>query len=89
MLFIRMVSIKNGTAIAARMGGKLKTILYITTCFYTFALDIYAAAECSFLDNIQAFATGRTILYGLSALAAYISFVDYLVHFGAALKGKK
>ena len=31
--FLRMVAAKQGTAIAARKGGKIKTVFYVASCF--------------------------------------------------------
>ena len=39
MIFIRMVAVSHGTAIAARKGGKFKTVFYITSGFYVLAIE--------------------------------------------------
>ncbi|MDR2841949.1 MAG: CDP-diacylglycerol--glycerol-3-phosphate 3-phosphatidyltransferase [Spirochaetaceae bacterium] len=88
MLFLRMISIKNGIAVGARPGGKTKTVLYITSCFFTLAFNIgmcvHTPAVDAFFDNnnnLNAVQTIQFVLFALAVLAAYISFIDYLIQF--------
>ena len=37
--FLRMVAAKSGTAIAARKGGKVKTVFYVASCFVALAQE--------------------------------------------------
>ena len=37
--FLRMIAAKNGIAIAARKGGKVKTVFYVISCFVALALE--------------------------------------------------
>ncbi|MDR2803970.1 MAG: CDP-diacylglycerol--glycerol-3-phosphate 3-phosphatidyltransferase [Treponema sp.] len=79
MLFLRMLSIKKGVAVAARMGGKFKTVLYIGACFYTLLLEILSAAGIT-----QPELPLKTILaavFYLCAAASCLSFADYLIQF--------
>ncbi|MDR2659459.1 MAG: CDP-diacylglycerol--glycerol-3-phosphate 3-phosphatidyltransferase [Spirochaetaceae bacterium] len=78
MLFLRMLSIKKGIAVAARMGGKFKTVLYILSVFCTLILNILSAA--GFVHAIV-LKPVLTILFCLCAAASYISFVDYIIQF--------
>jgi CDP-diacylglycerol--glycerol-3-phosphate 3-phosphatidyltransferase len=78
MLFLRLYATKKGFDIAARMGGKIKTVLYISSCFWTLALKIYALTGFGsgfpfdrFLPLIAA------ALFIVCAAASYISFVEY------------
>ena len=43
--FLRMVAAKQGTAIAARKGGKLKTVMYVVSEFYALFLEILVRTE--------------------------------------------
>ncbi|GMO33784.1 MAG: CDP-diacylglycerol--glycerol-3-phosphate 3-phosphatidyltransferase [Termitinemataceae bacterium] len=86
MLFIRMICLKNGIAIAARAGGKIKTVLYIIVSFVTLLIDIYNSSGASFIPDIKVCVLIQTILFVLGLAASYISFVDYLIHFKSALK---
>lgn len=82
MLFLRLMATREGVAIAARKGGKLKTVLYIAAGF--FSLFIECAARCGlvFAENTMGiFKIVSIILYVIALIAAYVSFADYLVHF--------
>ena len=41
MIFVRLIAAKQGIAIAARKGGKLKTVLYVVTGFYYFIVELF------------------------------------------------
>jgi CDP-diacylglycerol--glycerol-3-phosphate 3-phosphatidyltransferase len=79
MLFLRMLAIKKGVAIAARVGGKLKTVFYVLASFCALALDIYAAVSTQTV--LFPLRTALCILFYICAAAAYISFADYLFQF--------
>lgn len=84
MLFVRLIAAGKGTAIAARKGGKFKTVLYIATILF-----------CIFIESIQRFGIilDFSVLYFipnvlccLCVFASYFSFFDYLIHFKKLLK---
>ncbi|MCR4736272.1 MAG: CDP-diacylglycerol--glycerol-3-phosphate 3-phosphatidyltransferase [Treponema sp.] len=83
--FLRMVAAKQGTAIAARKGGKFKTVMYIVTEFYALFLELLVR-----IDQVpDCFGTLRIvalILFIICVICSYASFIDYLVHFGTVLK---
>jgi CDP-diacylglycerol--glycerol-3-phosphate 3-phosphatidyltransferase len=85
MSFVRMLAARQGTAIAARAGGKTKTVLYIAFIF------VSVFRECAFrtgLDLPGSYGLLDVITLALAilaVLAAYISFADYLVNFRKAL----
>ena len=86
--FLRMVAAKKGTAIAARKGGKIKTVFYVTSCFVGFIQEGLVRTGLSELWglNMDLF---RYIGYGFFAVCvilAYVSFIDYLRNFGSVLK---
>ena len=86
--FLRMVAAKNGTAIAARKGGKLKTVSYVVACFVSLiqeCLSRTGAAEYMGLD-MGLFRNVGIAFYAVCVALAYISFIDYLRHFGSILK---
>ncbi|MDR1147152.1 MAG: CDP-diacylglycerol--glycerol-3-phosphate 3-phosphatidyltransferase [Spirochaetaceae bacterium] len=85
MLFLRMLSIKKGAAVAARMGGKLKTVLYIITGFCALIMEI--ADGAGFIAAALRLKTVLTILFYLCAVASYISFADYLIQFRKLTRG--
>ena len=85
MNFLRMIAIKQGTAIAARKGGKFKTVMYVVSGFYALLLETFVR----FGFEPACFGTLKLvslILFIICLLCAYISFIDYLVHFGKVLK---
>lgn len=84
-LFLRMIAAKKGVAIAARKGGKFKTVLYIVAGFYSLFL------ECCFRCGLELpqFNIWLYCGYGLyiaGLIASYASFIDYLVHFLPIIK---
>ena len=83
--FLRMVAAKKGIAIAARKGGKIKTVTYVVSGFYALFLETLVRLDCI----SECFGTLRIIaicLFVLSLILSYVSFIDYLVHFGKTLK---
>lgn len=85
--FLRMVAAKKGTAIAARKGGKLKTVFYVASCFVVLL--------CRFLFNsgilfgADAERTAFFVEQGFFAaclILSYASFIDYLRTFGHVLR---
>lgn len=86
MNFVRLIAVQRGTAIAARKGGKLKTVLYVITGFYYLAIE--GAIRLCF-DISAIYTTLQYIglfLCVLCLLLSYISFIDYLRHFRKILK---
>ncbi len=87
--FLRMIAAKTGTAIAARKGGKLKTVLYITAGFFALALELCTRLGAPLEPSaLSAANTAALVLFVLCAVSSYASFVDYLVHFLPELKKK-
>ena len=83
--FLRMVAAKQGIAIAARKGGKVKTVCYVVSGFYALFLEVLVR-----LNYIpECFATLKiigTCLFVISLILSYASFTDYIIHFGKTLK---
>ena len=95
--FLRMAAAKQGTAIAARKGGKLKTVFYVASGFVCLipecALRFYAAKGgavgaivLSVVQHTEAWKGAALGMFVASLALCYISFVDYLVHFKSVLK---
>lgn len=83
--FLRMVAAKQGTAIAARKGGKFKTVFYIASGFYALFLELLVRIDCV----PECFGTLKivsTVLFVICVILSYASFIDYLIHFGKVLK---
>jgi CDP-diacylglycerol--glycerol-3-phosphate 3-phosphatidyltransferase len=84
MIFLRMNVIRTGVAIAARMGGKFKTVLYIASGFWTLAVIVYEKSGLTFIPFDLRLVC--VILFCLCAVAAIVSFIDYIFHFVIAVK---
>ena len=85
--FLRMVAAKKGVAIAARKGGKFKTVMYVVSEFYALFLEILVRTE-KIPSNWQTLKTISLVLFIVCVVCSYVSFIDYLVHFGSTLKGE-
>ena len=83
--FLRMVAAKQGIAIAARKGGKVKTVVYIISGFYALFLELLVRLNCV-PDFFGALKIVATCLFVLSLILSYSSFIDYLIHFGKVIK---
>lgn len=85
MNFIRMVAVKKGTAIAARKGGKFKTVMYVVSGFFALFLEslVRFGVESESLANLQLISF---VLFVICVICSYVSFIDYLIHFGKLLK---
>lgn len=91
MNFIRMVAVSRGTAIAARKGGKLKTVFYIASGFYILAVESFIRFGSkidisSYIPKLHAVAY---VMFTICVLLSYISFLDYIRAFAGLLKQEK
>lgn len=85
--FLRMVAAKQGVAIAARKGGKFKTVMYIVTEFYALLLETLVRTN-NVPDFFPTLKIISVVLFVICVICSYASFIDYLVHFGKMLKDK-
>ena len=85
--FLRMVAAKKGVAIAARKGGKLKTVMYVVSEFYALFLEILVRTD-NIPSSWQTLKTVSLVLFIVCVVCSYVSFIDYLVHFGSTLKSE-
>ena len=83
--FLRMVAAKNGTAIAARKGGKFKTVMYVASGFFALFLETLVRFGID-PANFATLQTVSLILFIICVVCSYVSFIDYLIHFGKLLK---
>ncbi len=86
--FLRMVAAKSGTAIAARKGGKVKTVFYVASCFLALIQNFFLRSGlAAFLGtDMAAFNLAGNIFFGVCVFLSYASFIDYLKNFGGVLK---
>jgi len=85
ILFIRNLMLKNGIAMGARLGGKIKTVSYIVAggaALLTVSLQRLSIFE--FL--LPYFKTGTIIIFAISVIISIISFLDYLLVYMKAVK---
>jgi CDP-diacylglycerol--glycerol-3-phosphate 3-phosphatidyltransferase len=81
--FIRLVAIQKGVVIGARKGGKIKTVLYIVSGF--FSLFVESAFRLGLFSNdyllFKNYKTISLVLFIICLVVSYVSFADYLVNF--------
>lgn len=86
--FLRMVAAKQGTAIAARKGGKIKTVFYVASCFVALIQEALIRTELASIWNLDMkllLHIGQAF-FVVCVILAYVSFIDYLKNFGSILK---
>lgn len=87
MMFLRLTASVRGITIAARKGGKLKTVFYIVSGFVMLGAEsaLRLGIDGAYMTVVR---TALFILFGACALLSYVSFADYLIHFIPAIQGK-
>jgi CDP-diacylglycerol--glycerol-3-phosphate 3-phosphatidyltransferase len=78
ILFIRNLMLKKGVTMAARLGGKIKTVAYIVAgCA---ALLTVSLQRLSIFESLHAFfKIGAAVIFLISVVISVVSFVDYLI----------
>ena len=84
ILFLRVLMMKKGIAMGARMGGKIKAVTYMLTGFV--CLAAFSAGEIGFQSFVPHLNLTGNILFYISMLIAVISFIDYLLQYFKAGK---
>ena len=93
--FLRMVSAKEGVAIAARKGGKVKTVFYVASCFVALITETLARVQTAgvladqastFAALMRALSLSSNVLFVVCTVLAYVSFIDYIKNFGGVFK---
>ena len=77
IVFVRMLAIKKGLVIGAKMLGKIKTVLYITVGTVSLFIKLCEAYDI-FLNTISMFKVFNIMLYGLAVIFSLLSFYFYL-----------
>ena len=86
MNFLRMIASKQGVAIAARKGGKLKTVSYIVSGFFALAVESALRLGYGLGGYGSELHTAAVALFSLCLVLSYLSFIDYLRIFASILK---
>jgi len=77
ILFIRNLMLKKGTAMGARMSGKIKTVVYIIAA--AAALVALSFQRLVVFDNMYRwFKNGAQVIFLISVVFAIVSFFDYV-----------
>lgn len=79
IMFIRMVVAKEGTALAARNGGKAKAVFYFISGM--FALLVLTFQSLGLTNHINEMILAGKVLFALAALSSVISFAEYFILF--------
>jgi len=78
ILFIRNLMLKKGVTMAARLGGKIKTVAYIVAgCAALLTVSLQRLAI--FESLLTFFKTGTIVIFLISVIISVISFIDYLI----------
>jgi len=87
MTFIRMVAMQKGVTIAARRGGKVKTVIYIVSSSFALVMESSLRLGLSSAGDypVPAAKLVSLALFILCLILSYISFVDYLISFRKVL----
>lgn len=94
MQFVRMLAMRNAVVIAARMAGKVKTVVYITAggcslfieCLLRLNNTFRFSRGDAFLKAVEALKTANLLLYALAAILSVASFISYIRTFKAAIR---
>ena len=92
--FLRMIALKKGIAIAARMSGKLKTVFYIISGFFFIATESFIRFNFSFIPAqtasmiVTIFQYTSFGLFAVCVLLSWGSFIDYIKSFYSIIKEK-
>ncbi|MBQ9239064.1 MAG: CDP-alcohol phosphatidyltransferase family protein [Treponema sp.] len=78
MMFLRMAALKRGVAIAARMGGKVKTVLYVASGFFALTVETFLRNGSTGAPELR---TAVSCCFALCVIASYASLADYLLRF--------
>lgn len=89
--FLRMAALKNGIAIAAKKGGKFKTVFYIFSGFFFLTIETYSRLGLSFFSDVfvHGCKIAAIVMFVLCTLFSWTSFVDYIKSFYPAITGRK
>ncbi len=79
IMFIRMVMAKEGTALAAKWGGKAKAVFYFVSGI--FGLIVLTMQSLGAVNGIQIMSVIARWLFILAAFSSLLSFMEYLILF--------
>ncbi|CEM63208.1 CDP-diacylglycerol--glycerol-3-phosphate 3-phosphatidyltransferase [Treponema phagedenis] len=86
IMFLRMLARGEGITIAAKMGGKLKTVSYIVASGFSLFILILIAFFSLPESIVRYFIIVNYCLYGLASVLSVLSFLSYYNGYKKALK---
>ena len=86
MTFVRLAASVKGITIAARKGGKLKTVFYIASGILMLSAESALRLGLDISPYISVVRTVLFFMFAVCVLLSYVSFVDYLIHFVPAIR---
>ena len=81
ILFLRMLARGNGITIAAKKGGKLKTVCYIGAEGFTLLIALLSSFSFVNSASINVLIIINKIVYAVAAVLSVVSFFDYLISY--------
>ncbi|TVQ95776.1 MAG: CDP-diacylglycerol--glycerol-3-phosphate 3-phosphatidyltransferase [Spirochaetaceae bacterium] len=86
IVFLRMIMYRDGTALAARKGGKLKAIFYFLSGIIGM-LVVTIERTGVLAGSLGPIRTGALVVFAVSAVLCLVSFIDYLTVFRTSRRG--
>lgn len=86
ILFLRMLARGNGITIAAKKGGKIKTVCYILAEGFTLLIELLIAYAVASGPVTARLIIANKILYGIATVLSVTSFIDYLLSYRKNLR---
>ncbi len=86
IVFLRMIMYRDGTALAARKGGKLKAIFYFLSGIMGM-LVVTIERTGVLTGSLVPIRTGALGVFAVSAVLCLVSFIDYLAVFRTSRRG--
>jgi CDP-diacylglycerol---glycerol-3-phosphate 3-phosphatidyltransferase len=78
IIFVRMMMMKDGVALAARKGGKLKAVMYAVSAGFGLLMLMHLRMDS--LSALMPYLSWVTLgSFGIAVLLSWASMVDYLV----------
>ena len=86
IVFLRMIMYRDGTALAARKGGKLKAVFYFLSGIA--GMLVVTIERTGVMEALRVpVRTGAVVVFIVSAVLCLVSFVDYLSVFRTSRHG--
>ena len=81
IIFVRMLAIRKGLVIGAKMLGKIKTVLYISVGGISLFLKFCSVYTCLDKDIVAILTIFNLIVYAVAVIFSLLSFYFYLLDY--------